>query len=501
MSSPSKNRASRAEYVSQNQLKLPGFETPFEQNLNPNNRWVRLSNLIPWDELCLIYRQKNVVSERGRPDINPRVVLGSIIIKHMCNLDDRETVDQITENVYMQHFLGFSSFSTEAPFDASMFVEFRRRLGLEQINAMNDLISKIKQKLDKKEESEKEYKDSDDQSGRQNQEGPTHKGELLMDATVCPQDISFPTDLDLLNEAREKSEELIDFLFSKTTSANKPRTYRENARKDYLKTAQRKKKTLKIVRIANKKQLNYLRRNLRHIEAILDELGYIPFNAKQYKYWFVIQHLYSQQRYMFKNKTHSVEHRIVSIHQPHVRPMVRGKASANTEFGAKINVSLVEGITFLDDFSWEAFNEGTRLRQSVENYKHRFGYYPKSVLADKIYCNRDNRNYLKMLNIELKAKPLGRPPKTALSSQVSPGERNPIEGKFGQAKTGYGMNCIKARLATTSESWIGSIILVLNLVKLAEVALLWKITFRKIISFIILMKNIFMYSILQTKIA
>jgi hypothetical protein len=55
-----------------------------------------------------------------------------------------------------------------------------------------------------------------------------------------------------------------------------------------------------------------------------------------------------------------------------------------------------------------------------------------------------------------------------LSNQVSPGERNPIEGKFGQAKTTYGLNRIKARLAQTSESWVASIILVLNLVNLAE---------------------------------
>jgi len=165
----------------------------------------------------------------------------------------------------------------------------------------------------------------------------------------------------------------------------------------------------------------------------------------------------------------------VSIHQPHVRPIVRGKAKSKVEFGSKINISLVDGITFLDDFSWDAFNEGTRLQNSVEKYKERLGYYPKEVLADKIYCNRENRAYLKEKGINLKAKPLGRPSKQALSNQVSPGERNPVEGKFGQAKTAYGLDRIKARLSNTSESWVASIILVLNLVHLAEVALLWKI--------------------------
>ncbi len=106
-------------------------------------------------------------------------------------------------------------------------------------------------------------------------------------------------------------------------------------------------------------------------------------------------------------------------------------------------------------------------------------------MADKIYCNRENRAYLKEKGILLKAKPLGRPSKEALSNQVSPGERNPIEAKFGQAKTGYGLDRIKARLSDTSESWMASIILVLNLVKLAQVALIWRLVyecFRKTIS-------------------
>ena len=125
----------------------------------------------------------------------------------------------------------------------------------------------------------------------------------------------------------------------------------------------------------------------------------------------------------------------------------------------------MNGITFLEDLSWDAFNESTRLISTVENYRRRFGYYPQKVLADKIYCTRDNRAKVKLLNITLVAKPLGRP-SVAVDNHIRPGERNPIEGKFGQAKTAYGMNRIKARLQDTSESWIASIVLVLNLIKL-----------------------------------
>ncbi len=122
-----------------------------------------------------------------------------------------------------------------------------------------------------------------------------------------------------------------------------------------------------------------------------------------------------------------------------------------------------------DLIPWDAFNEGSHMVEYVEKYKVRFGCYPRELLADKIYCTRFNRAWLKEKGIKLIAKPLGRP--SAVQNHVSPGERNPIEGKFGQAKTAYRLDRIKARLQNTSESWIASIILVLNLVKLAGATL------------------------------
>src|SRR5690606_31876134 len=119
---------------------------------------------------------------------------------------------------------------------------------------------------------------------------------------------------------------------------------------------------------------------------------------------------------MFNAKSHQVEDRIVSIAQPHIRPIVRGKARAKTEFGAKIHLSLVNGFSFLDTISWEAFNEGSHLQDYVENYRKRFGFYPEKVLADQIYCTRANRKWLKDLNIRLAAKPLGRPSAKAVEN-------------------------------------------------------------------------------------
>jgi len=294
---------------------------------------------------------------------------------------------------------------------------------------------------------------------------------VIYDATACPQDIAYPTDVGLLNKSREITEAIIDELHAKSPQGKKPRTYRKVARKRFLKVAQNRNPSRKVIRNGIKSQLQYLRRNFRTIEKQLDGFGVFPLAHRlQQKYW-IIQTVYAQQLKMFNAKSHQVEDRIVSIAQPHIRPIVRGKARAKTEFGAKIHLSLVNGFSFLDTISWEAFNEGSHLQDYVENYRKRFGFYPEKVLADQIYCTRANRKWLKDLNIRLAAKPLGRPSAKAVENHVRPGERNPVEGKFGQAKNGYGMNRIRARLKNTSQSWIASIILVLNLVRLAGIAL------------------------------
>ena len=481
MARASKIRASKQAYQSTSQLTLEGFETPFTQKLSADNRWVLLSQRVPWDSIVSVYDKQMRNGITGASHINARVVIGSLVIKHLCNLSDEETILQIQENMYMQYFIGYSGFSNQAPFDSSLFVEIRKRLGLEQINAINDKIYQLS--FSKENSPNDQAPDQRSCVGITLTEEPhqhtvTHKGKLLVDATACPQDIAYPTDLNILNDAREKSQGIIDVLFNpQLHGETKPRTYRKKARHAYLRTAQKKVKSKNEIHSALGKQLRFLKRNIKHIHVLLDRYEHIPLNASQYNYLLVIQEAYRQQKQMHQTRSHSIEHRIVSIHQPHVRPIVRGKTNAKVEFGAKINVSLINGFSFLDHLAWDAYNEGILLMDSVNQYEKRNGFLPKEVLADKIYCNRENRRRLKELGIRLIAKPLGRP--SAVNTEhIRPGERNPIEGKFGQAKTSYGLGRIKARLSETSESWIASIILVLNLVRLtgqAPLSLLQKI--------------------------
>ncbi|MBP1618422.1 MAG: Transposase domain [Bacteroidetes bacterium] len=392
MTSSRKKRAQVPEYVSRSQLKLAGFESPFDQELNPTNHWVVLAHLIPWDEICNLYFKFAPKGQTGRPPLNPRVVIGSLIIKHMCNLDDRETVDQISENIYMQYFLGYLSFTNESPFDASLFVEFRKRLGMDNLNAINKKIVAIKTRLESSHKSENQAKGSEDEdqqsnNGQEGTNGTSHKGRVIYDATACPQDIAYPTDLNLLNDAREKLEELIGHIHTKGLHGPKPRTYREVARKKYLQTAQRKNKSRKVIRKAKRCQLNFVRRDIAIVNELLEVYRTnnlkFPLNPSRQKYLFVVQTLYGQQKQMYDADTHSTGHRIVSIHQPHMRPIARGKAQAKVEFGSKIHVSIINGISFLDELSWDAFNEGSHMMATLKSIENASVAIPVRCLPTK----------------------------------------------------------------------------------------------------------------------
>jgi transposase, IS5 family len=474
-----RRRAVNSRYVSPNQLTLCGFETPFEQKLTSTNRWVLLAKKIPWDKIVREYDELFSSSE-GRPPINGRIVMASVIIKHTLNLTDRETIFQIRENVFMQYFLGYSTFTNEEPFSHTLFTELRKRLSLEVMNKINDILILYCDELmkDSKNENSDEPKPPIDNTNNDIEVAKEipNKGSLLMDATVAPQNITFPTDLKLLNACREKTEQLIDKMHVKKPLEDKPRTYRKIARKDFLTTVKKKRKTHKEIYDANGSQIRYLNRNIKTIDKMLEALEATdykkhPLKAKDFEYIKTIKLIYEQQNTMHETNTRRIENRIVNLHQPHVRPIVRGKEGKKVEFGSKIQASLVNGFVVIEKLDWENFNEGCYLKESVANYKKRFGYYPEIVHADKIYSTRENRDYLKELKIKFSAKPLGRPSKKeAVSNLVSPGERNPMEGKFGQGKVKYGLDCINAKLKKTSESWIASIAFVLNIVNFTRLA-------------------------------
>lgn len=171
--------------------------------------------------------------------------------------------------------------------------------------------------------------------------------------------------------------------------------------------------------------------------------GYAP-TSKEIKLLLTIMKLYEQQEYMYKNKTHSAENRIVSIAQPYLRPIVRGKVKAPVEFGVKFDLSIdTEGYGRIEKISFEAYNEGTCLQEAVERFKERTGYYPQRLLADQIYRNHDNRQYCKTHGIRLSSPKLGRPTTTAKADkkieQKDNTDRIEVERAFSLSKRCYGL--------------------------------------------------------------
>ena len=174
----------------------------------------------------------------------------------------------------------------------------------------------------------------------------------------------------------------------------------------------------------------------------------------------------------YRTGTHKVPDRIVSLHQSWVRPIVRGKQTADVEFGAKAEMSVVNGFLRIEDLRWDAFNESTTLQQSVESYRKAYGHYPARVLADTIFRTRENLRYCREHGIHLNGRKLGKPfadPAEArkhrkLEWQES-GERGEIERNFGVGKRRYSLDCIVTKLKETSEVMIHSIVIYMNLRK------------------------------------
>lgn len=453
------------------QLMFEDFYLPFGGKLRSNNRWVVLSKQIPWQKIELEYERNFHGSDTGNVAKSARVALGALIIKERLGLTDRETVLQIQENPYLQYFLGFSEYEDKEPFDHTLMVHFRKRFNKETLAKINEMIVLDVKASQDAQKAVQESRSDDDPPAK-------NQGKLIMDATCTPADITYPTDLKLLNEAREKTEQIIDVMHAPFIGKRKkPRTYRQRARQDYLALAKQKKPGPHKIRKAIRKQLGYLGRNLKTIEAMAQKDLLKLLDKRLYRLLLVIQELYRQQLQMYRDRRHIIADRIVSLYQPHVRPIVRGKVKSPVEFGAKMSVSLVNGFSFVDTLRWDAFNESGDLVSQVEAYRRRFGFYPASVHVDKIYRTRDNRRFCKKHGIRLSGPPLGRPKqiteahKTEMTQlrrqrRQDARDRNPIEGKFGQGKRRFTLNRIMARLAETSEAVIMVSFIVMNLEKI-----------------------------------
>lgn len=457
------------------QILFTDFNQPFGMKLNTNNRWVKKAAIIPWDEIEEKYA-KLFPSKTGMPAKPLRMALGSLLIQKQYGYSDEELVEQLRENPYYQFFIGIDGYEDKYPFVPSLLVEFRKRLSEEILLEVNELIISysITQKDDSDDDNNNDSENSNnfkDLSDAENE--PKNKGTLILDATCAPQNIAYPQDVNLLNECREKLENLIDKI-CKDFGYYAPRMYRRKARKDYLSLAKCKKRPAKRIRKAIKQQLQYIRRDLKYVDEFLD-CDDVELTKKQTEQLEIIRKVFEQQEYMFTNKTHSVENRIVSISQPYIRPIVRGKAKSPVEFGAKLDLSVDEyGMARVEKLSFDAYNESKVLITAIENYKERTGHYPERALADQIYRNRANIAYCKEHNIRLSGKRPGRPKQQDTNKKTEyrdNTDRIEVERKFSLAKRKFGLGLLYTKLKNTTESSILLSIIAMNIDCLAALFL------------------------------
>jgi len=426
--------------------------------LSKSNRWVKLADHLPWEKIEMEYNKRLRNEHNGAGNKPARMVIGALIVKHVERLSDEKTIQAIQENPYMQYLLGLTAFTEKPVFVPELFVLIRKRLDTDFFNMLTQMLAEADGSIPKQETTD--------------DDGNAHGGTLKIDATCCDAEVRYPTDCNLLEDGSRLIDRLLD-KFCSRSHVRKPQTRRTESRRAFITLTKKRRKSKKLV---GKTKLTQLRCLQADFQVFLDFLGKHSielikcFSRHDHKCLQAAFKMYKQQKMMFEENVRTCADRIISIYQPHLRPIVRGKAKAKVEFGAKIGTSIVNGYTYVDHLSWDAYNESADCTLQTERYMKRFGLLPKELEADKIYLGKENRKYLKDNGIECYNRPLGRPPKEendlhAEDRKRAVGERNEIEATFGTTKRVYGANDIRAKLDNTADTWIGACFFAKNIMK------------------------------------
>lgn len=406
---------------------------PFGGQMDENNRWIKMSRLIPWGELDIVY--KRYFSPGKFLLLKPcRLILGLMIGKQMMGFSDRKIVEHFHENPYFQYFCGMDTFVSGQKKNVihhSLLTKRRERLGAEFFAKFEDEIFHILKKA-----------------------GLISGKEVMLDATVAPANIEYPNDVKLMNVAREWACQIILKIKNALDPKKKIRTYRKQARKLFLNFQKHKKKSRKFIIKSKKQMARFLKRNLTQLKILLEEFQ-VRTNRKagnlskaimrQIKVHLqTAQEIYQQQTEMIKNKTCVIKNRIVSFSQPQIRPIVRGKEGKPAEFGPKIHLALVEGFAFLDKISFDAFSEQKLLADSLAKHQARFERKPEKVYVDDGYSSRENRSFLAEQFIEHSLKLIGKTtPELRSKKRKMRRKRSQIEGLIGNLKKDFNLARIK----------------------------------------------------------
>lgn len=372
-------------------------------------------------------------SGRGRkPFLKVEGGIALMILKHYLGLSDALLIERLNTDWSMQYFCGVQLGARRIK-DKNLVSWWRSYLGSHFIIAelQSVLISAWKPYMQQRHVT-------------------------MMDATCVESHLRYPTAVKLLWESCTKVYELIQWLRQRL----KLRTSRSNYPKheqSFLNYQRSRKKTKRQEKKLRKQLLKYLLRLLQGFDKLVGKHG-CTIKRKHRKLIATIEKVYEQQHELSYGNPQNVTDRIVSLHKPYIRPIVRGKETKRVEFGAKLHKVQVDGISFIEHLSYDNFNEGTRLKSSVAFHQKHFGKLSQ-LGADRIYATNENRRYLGKLTVASSFVAKGNQgklseQKQAMRCALSAVRATVLEGSFGNEKNHYLLNRVKARTQLTEIVWI-----------------------------------------------
>ena len=300
---------------------------------------------------------------------------------------------------------------------------------------------------------------------------------MYTDATCYESEMRYPTDSKLLWEGIEKSYTIM-CEFSSRLKLHRPRTKYLDVQKANLTYRKQRRRTKSQTRKMTRRLLDLLGKILKEIRRMERENNGADksLTIREKGDLDIITKMYRQQKNHFQSKDcrESIKDRIVSISKPYVRPIVRGKEVKSVEFGAKVNNILVDGISFIEKLSFNAFNEGTRLVHCLKMHKRLFGVEAKKVGGDTGYAGTENRDYCKANGIQTSFVKRGRPfseekkERDLVRQELARVRATAMEGSFGTQKEHYDLKRVKARTKFTEILYIFFGIHTANVVQLAK---------------------------------
>ena len=376
------------------------------------------------DELASHFPKKH--SRGNTPMFPPDGEVALMFLKPYTGLSDDGLIEMLNGSIHMQMFCGVLIDPSRPIKDGKIVSAIRNRLAprLDIVRQQSVLYKKWDSML----------KDKD---------------LCMSDATCYESHLRYPTDIKLMWECCEWLHKLLQKT-CREQGERLPRSKYNEVAKARLAYAKQRKPKKSATRRMQRRLLKLLGKLIGQWNCLCRLYApVIHLSAEQDKRIMAIKEVHRQQTDHFNKK--EVKHRIVSIDRPYIRPIVRGKENKRVEFGAKVNNIQVDGISFIEHHSFEAFNEGTRLKQCVEYQESLTGVKVTRIGMDTIYANNENRKYCTERGITTNFVRKGPKPKDE-QADISTARRiignlraTVMEGSFGNQKQHFGVGRIAAR--------------------------------------------------------